>query len=328
MEETQKNNLIIDNGSFYIRAGLSNEIIKKRDEKKDRLDYYTLKFCVAYPKKNNEEISKKLKGKPYFIGTNEEYEKSKIYSSEFDFEYPLIFEEKNTNYFNYDNLINIYEHIFSEFKLNSEEQNILLIQYPFEKEHNKQKLEEIIFETFNVPNFYIANRGALTLLSNEKSTGIVVDSGYNSTQIIPVFDGFQISTASLKLNCSGKDLNEYIIKEFKKSNSRESLSLFDVESFKKSAFFKENNEIGCPTPYFKGVPFKKTIKNCLEILFHPDINNSSGPGIAEGCIKSIQKCDRELHKELFSSIYLSGGNTMFKGFPERLKEEIDKLIKT
>ena len=64
---------------------------------------------------------------------------------------------------------------------------------------------------------------------------------------------------------------------------------------------------------------------CPEALFKPSIIGYDGIGIGDSCYYSIQKCDIDIRKELYNCICLSGGNTMFKRFPERLKKEIKAL---
>jgi len=48
-------------------------------------------------------------------------------------------------------------------------------------------------------------------------------------------------------------------------------------------------------------------------------------GIHELIHNSISKCDHEIRKELYASIVLAGGNTMFNGFTERLTRELTVL---
>ena len=48
-------------------------------------------------------------------------------------------------------------------------------------------------------------------------------------------------------------------------------------------------------------------------------------GIAQTCYGSIQKCDIDVRKDLYNSIVLSGGTSMFSGLPERLTKEIKCL---
>ena len=49
-----------------------------------------------------------------------------------------------------------------------------------------------MFETYNVPSLFIANKGILSLLSLGKLTGMVVHSGNDLTYTVTVFDGFAL----------------------------------------------------------------------------------------------------------------------------------------
>jgi len=40
---------------------------------------------------------------------------------------------------------------------------------------------------------------------------------------------------------------------------------------------------------------------------------------------SIQECDIDIRKDLYSNIILSGGTTLYEGLPERLEKEIDLM---
>ena len=67
---------------------------------------------------------------------------------------------------------------------------------------------------------------------------------------------------------------------------------------------------------------------CPEILFRPSIVGIEigVRKIEEICNDSIQKCDDiDIRKELYNSIVLAGGTSMFNGLPERLIKEIKAL---
>ena len=49
-------------------------------------------------------------------------------------------------------------------------------------------------------------------------------------------------------------------------------------------------------------------------------------GVHQLTFKSIQKCDIDIRSDLYTNIILSGGNTMFKGLPERLEKELQELV--
>ena len=62
-----------------------------------------------------------------------------------------------------------------------------------------------------------------------------------------------------------------------------------------------------------------------EILFQPEICGKDTGGIAQKLNESINRTDWDLRKELYENIILSGGSTIFPGFPERFTNEIKNL---
>lgn len=62
-----------------------------------------------------------------------------------------------------------------------------------------------------------------------------------------------------------------------------------------------------------------------EIIFSPEIINSSAKGIVEMAYDSIEKCDSDLKINLYNNIVLAGGSTLMPGFKERFEDEIIRL---
>lgn len=62
-----------------------------------------------------------------------------------------------------------------------------------------------------------------------------------------------------------------------------------------------------------------------EILFQPHLIDKECPGIAEQLFLAIQGADMDLRSELYKHIVISGGTTMYPGFPTRLEDELKKL---
>ena len=63
-----------------------------------------------------------------------------------------------------------------------------------------------------------------------------------------------------------------------------------------------------------------------EFLFKPSLYCSDCHGIHVHAFNSIMKPDVDFRKEFARSIVVSGGNTMFEGFTERLEEEVTSLF--
>ena len=49
-----------------------------------------------------------------------------------------------------------------------------------------------MFETFDVPAFYLAKQTSLSLYSSGKMTGLALDFGDGVTQIDPIYEGYQL----------------------------------------------------------------------------------------------------------------------------------------
>jgi centractin len=62
-----------------------------------------------------------------------------------------------------------------------------------------------------------------------------------------------------------------------------------------------------------------------EVLFQPHLIGEESEGIHNILGYSIQKSDVDLRKDFYSSIVLSGGSTLFKGFGDRLLAEMKKI---
>lgn len=83
---------------------------------------------------------------------------------------------------------------------------------------NREQMAEIMFETFNVPGLHISVQAVLSLaaswtnekVKNRELTGVVIDSGYGSTQIVPVVDGHVMSSCIEQFNIGGRDVTSYV----------------------------------------------------------------------------------------------------------------------
>ena len=67
-------------------------------------------------------------------------------------------------------------------------------------------------ETFNVNGCYIAIQSVLSWYYNGRETWIIIDSGYDKTHILHIYENCVLKQGVGKLNIAGKDLTEYKIK--------------------------------------------------------------------------------------------------------------------
>ncbi|XP_054632356.1 actin-related protein 6 isoform X2 [Dunckerocampus dactyliophorus] len=65
-----------------------------------------------------------------------------------------------------------------------------------------------------------------------------------------------------------------------------------------------------------------------EMLFHPSDIGLQEMGIPEAIVHSVQSLPEDMQPHMYDNIILTGGNTLFPGFRERLEAELRSLVPT
>jgi len=204
----------------------------------------------------------------------------------------------------------------------------------------REKTTEIMFETFNVPFFYLHTQAVLALFASGRTTGVVFDSGCNVSRVVPTFEGYAIPHAIVTVNLAGSDLTIYMRKILKErglvfNNSSESHIVQDIKETMTYVVpdfqggLKESEvsavcEMNYEMPDGRKILIGNERFRCPEILFQPSLCGKRDiQGIHKQVDESITRCEANIRREMLHNIVLSGGNSLFDGLASRLWNELD-----
>jgi actin len=196
-----------------------------------------------------------------------------------------------------------------------------------------------MFETFNVPAMYVGIQAVLSLYSSGRTTGIVVDSGDGVTHTVPIYEGYSLPHAVMRVDMAGRDMTEHLMKlmmetghSFTTSAEKEIVRSIKEQTCYVALDFDEEMKTQANTETEFELPDGSTLKvgtqsfRCPEALFKPSMIGLEADGFPQLAYKSVQKCDIDVRRDLFANIVLSGGTTMYRGLPERLSKEVKTLV--
>lgn len=318
LSSMDSNPIVIDNGSGTIKAGYSDDDAPRS----------VLATVVGKPTMPGVLVA--LDQRDFYVG-DEALERKGVVR----LQYPIA----NGLIADWNEIGKVWEHIITK-RLNSnpEEQGLLFTEPPLNPKENREKMAKIVFEDLNAPFLFLGVQTVLSLYAYGGTTGLVIDVGESMTNVSPIYETFEIPFCCSRLPLGGKDLTLYLQDSLRKRSRHSSVAeeiewvqwvkergcqvAADCESAAKSVETKEVKLPDDNTVVTLGAERYLT----PEILFNPEMIGKDLQGLHKYTAECICKCEQEIKKELYKSVILSGGSTLFPGMETRLEEELRRLV--
>jgi len=334
-EESQA--IVCDNGSGMVKAGFAGDDAPRA----------VFPSIVGRPRRQSVmvDMAQKDAWKDAYVAYDEygNFNYRGILSLKYPIEHGIVT--------SWDDMETLWYHTFyNKLRIQPDEHSILLTETPLNPNANRDKMTQIMFETFNVPAMYVGIQAVLSLYASGRTTGIVLDAGDGVSHTVPIYEGCALPHAILRLDLAGRDLTDYLMKiltergysftygysfryvrdiketfAYVAEDYEQELAKVDYELANYGEITSSDLEKNYELPDGQVITIGAERFRCPEVLFQPNLIGKESEGIHKLAYASIMKCDVDIRRDLYTNTVLSGGSTMFPNIDTRLTKEMTAL---
>ncbi|KAM0855091.1 hypothetical protein ACQ4PT_050028 [Festuca glaucescens] len=201
----------------------------------------------------------------------------------------------------------------------------------------KETLYSVLFD-MNVPAVCAVDQALLALYAARRTSGIVVNIGFNATSVVPIFQGRVMHEIGIETVGQGALKLTGFLKELMQRRNISFESLYTVRTIKEKICYVaadyeaelcKDTQASCEVDGEGWFTLAEERFKMAEILFQPHM----GGVLAMGLHKAVSLCmDHCYNAEVlgdhswFKTVVLAGGSSCLPGLPERLEKELHNLL--
>ncbi|NWR43911.1 ACL10 protein, partial [Regulus satrapa] len=186
----------------------------------------------------------------------------------------------------------------------------------------------------------VANTGFLSLCAHGRVSGLAVEAGAAMSHVTSVCGGQTLRKATRCLGVAGDHLSRYLQQlllgsptEPPQALTKQVLTQLKEQccyvslDYERDLWEKEfHHPARFQTPDGHWITLGKERFCCPEPLLRPELLQLSCPGLHQLAGQSLQTVPEHIRRHVLGNIVLSGGSSMFPGFPERMCLELNFLF--
>lgn len=206
--------------------------------------------------------------------------------------------------------------LYTELKINPEDQAVLLTEAPTAPPSDRLKAAEIFFEYFRAPAINISTNAKLALQASGYTSGVVLQSGQAVTFAVPIIDGVVQNDAVSRLDLGGQDVSLFskTLLADERISFNKSAGSDVIDEMKQKVCYvaadyeaemkKKNEAMSYTLPDGKTVSVNQTRFRAPELLFQPALDGKQMDGIQDIIFNSITKCKEETRNQLYEHVIM------------------------